>query len=157
MPLWVYGMVYSMMGIAGIVMTYYIATWERTTPKNYYAIDYLIGCSVCLLTGVVSNPIIGVGIFVILVGYFRLRNILAHTYLLRDCPTQNLKATYISLYEFFCAGNGVWIPLVIGYFIGSYGVQRGYLVFGIVMTILLTVLYFYVIRLPRDDFAKASI
>ncbi len=157
MPLWVYGTVYSMMAIAGIVMTYYIATWEKATPKKYYAMDYLIGCSVCLLTGVVSNPIIGVGIFVILGGYFRVRKILVHTYLLRDCPTQNLKATYISLYEFFCAGNGVWIPLVIGYFIGSYGVQKGYLVFGIVMTILLTVLYFYVIRLPRDDFAKVTI
>lgn len=156
-PLWVYGTVYSMMGIAGIVMTYYIASWEKTTPRKYYAVDYLIGCGMCLLTGVVSNPILGVCLFVILGGYFRVRKILAHTYLLRDCPTQNLKATYLSMYEFFSAGNGVWIPLVIGYFIGGFGIQKGYLVFGMIMTILLTVLYFYAIQLPKDSFAKASI
>ncbi len=145
-PLWFFGIVYSLMGIFGIFLTYKVRKIEKCKTHIFYAFDLLIACFVSILVGLVSNIFIGVMLFVMLGGYYRIRSIIVYTYLLRDCPTQKLKATYLSMYAFFGAFNGIWIPVILGYAIGYFGAQRGYFIFGIGALMVLSALYFLYIK-----------
>lgn len=148
-PFWFFGLVYSFMGVIGIILTYQIQRLEKYKAKTFYLIDFLIACGASILVGVISNAIAGVIIFIILGGYYRIRRILTDVYLLKACPTSNLKATYLSMYAFFASLNTIWIPLVLGYTVGRFGVQDGYMFFGIGFLIMLAFLYFYIFYLKE--------
>ena len=145
-PMWFFGLVYSLMGVVGIIFTYQIHKFEKYKAKTFYMVDFLIACSASIMVGIVSNVFVGVGIFVLLGGYYRIRRILTDVYLLKTCPTSNLKATYLSVYAFFASLNAIWVPLVLGYFIGRFGVQQGYLAFGFGALIISIISYLLIFR-----------
>jgi len=140
-PMWFFGLVYSFMGVIGIILTYQIHKFEKYKARTFYMIDFLVACGASIIVGVVSNIFIGVGIFILLGGYYRIRRILTDTFLLKTCPTSNLKATYLSMYAFFASLNTIWIPVILGYLIGRFGVQSGYMFFGIGALIISIILY----------------
>ncbi len=145
-PLWFFGFTYSLMGVVGIILTYQVPKFEKYKAKTFYLFDFLIACGASIMVGVISNIFIGVSIFILLGGYYRIRRILTDTYLLKTCPTSNLKATYLSMYAFFASLNTIWVPLILGYLIGRFGIQNGYMFFGIGFFIVLGGLYLYIFR-----------
>ncbi|XLQ19743.1 MAG: MFS transporter [Candidatus Moraniibacteriota bacterium] len=145
-PMWFFGFVYSLMGIAGIILTYHVHKLEKYEAKTFYLADFLFVCTISILVGLISNVFFAVGIFILYGGYGRIRRILVHAHLLKNCPTQNLKATYLSMYSFFEAFNAIWVPLILGYAIGRFGAQQGYMFFGIGFFVLLSGLYLYIFR-----------
>lgn len=153
-PVWFFGFVYSLMGMVGIILTYHVRKVEKYRASHFYLVDFLIACVASIVVGIVSHPFFGILIFIILGGYWRVRSILVHSYLLKACPTQNLKATYISMYEFFKSLNSIWVPVALGYAIGRFGAQGGYMYFGISMMIILLGLYMYIFHFSKNNNAK---
>jgi len=145
-PIWFFGFILSITGIVTIFFTYGVPRVKKIEPRIFYGIDFLIACLLGISIGFISQPILGVSILIIFAAYRRVRAIVVHTHLLDDCPTQKLKATYLSVYAFFSALAGIFIPLVLGYAIGYAGVQKGYLVFGIILFIVLIPMYFVVYK-----------
>lgn len=156
-PLWVFGVVLSLTGIVGIILTYQVHWMEKFKARTYYAVDYLMVCVVGIMVGVFSHWIIGIGIFVLFCGYYRVRKILINSYLLRDCPTQNLKATYLSMCAFFESFNMIWTPVVLGYAVGYFGVQLGYMYFGLGTLFFLSVIYLFVFRSHSHETIKSFV
>lgn len=140
-PMWFFGLVYSLMGVVGIMLTYQIHKFEKYKARTFYMVDFLIACSASIIVGIISNIVIGVGVFILLGGYYRIRRILTDAYLLKTCPTSNLKATYLSMYAFFSSLNTIWVPLVLGYVIGRFGIQGGYMIFGLGALVISIILY----------------
>jgi MFS family permease len=100
--------------------------------------------------GIVSNPIFGVAIFVILGGFYRMRRIVVNAFLLRDCPTKNLKATYLSMYAFFASFNMIWVPIILGFVVGHFSVRFGYMIFGFA-AITIFVILFLIVFMRRGE------
>ncbi len=145
-PIWFFGFVLSITGIVTIFFTYGVPRVKKIEPRIFYGIDFLIACVFGVSIGFISQPILGVSMFIVFASYRRVRSIVVHAHLLDDCPTQKLKATYLSMYAFFSALAGIFIPLMLGYMIGYAGVQKGYLVFGVSLFIVLVPMYFVVYK-----------
>lgn len=148
-PLWFFGFVYSITSIVGIVFTYYVHKLEKSDAVRFYLIDFLAVTTASILVGFVSNAFFGVLIFILWGGYWRIRGILVHSYILRACPTKNFKATYLSMYSFLSRLNSIWVPAVLGYLIGHFGVQVGYSYFGFAALIVLAVMYLLIFVIFR--------
>lgn len=149
-PIWFFGFILSITGIVTILFTYGVPRVKKIEPRIFYGIDFLIACLLGISIGFISQPILGVSILIIFAAYRRVRSIVVHAHLLDECPTQKLKATYLSVYAFFSALAGIFIPLILGYAIGYAGVQKGYLIFGVLLFIVLTPMYVVVYRNMRN-------
>jgi len=145
-PLWFFGFVLSITGVVTIFFTYGVPYVKKIKPRVFYGIDFLWVAFFSILLGLISHPVFGIIAFVIFGGYRRVRSIVIHSHLLDGCPTKELKATYLSVYEFFSSFAGIFIPLVLGYLIGHFGVQRGYVAFGAIFLIAFSPLYIIVYR-----------
>ncbi len=145
-PVWFFGLILSITGIVTIFLTYTVPFLEKTKPKIFYGIDLLFACSLSLLIGLIGHPVFGVMICIIFVAYQRIRLIVIHSHLLKNCPTQDLKATYLSMYAFFENIGYIFIPLALGYLVGYFGLQKGYFIFGILFFIMIIPIYFKVCK-----------
>jgi len=145
-PLWFFGFVLSITGIVTIIFTYGAVYVKKIKPIIFYGIDFMALGIASILIGLISQPVVGVVIFVLFGGYRRVRSIVIHAHLLDNCPTKRLKATYLSMYEFFSALAGIWLPLLLGYAIGYFGLQGGYLTFGIIFFIIVLPMYLIIYR-----------
>lgn len=145
-PIWFFGFVLSITGVVTILFTYGVPHAKKIKPKVFYGMDFLFVGVFSILIGFTSQPVFGVIFFIIFAGYRRIRSIVIHAHLLDTCPTKNLKATYLSMYAFFGALLGVFVPLTLGYIIGYFGVQKGYWVFGMVFLIIFIPMYLIVYK-----------
>ena len=145
-PLWMFGLIFSLTGFGTIIFTYLVPYIKKIRSKTFYGIDLLFTSVLCVIIGLVSNPFMGVGLFVLLGSYRRTRSIVINAYLLEKCPTKKFKATYLSLYAFFCQLMGVFAPLVLGGLIGHFGIRYGYVSFGLVLLVVLVVLFMVIYK-----------
>lgn len=145
-PLWFFGFILSITGLITIFFTYGVPRAKNISTRVFYGIDFAIVCVFSMLIWCISQPVLGVMIFIVFAAYRRVRSIVINAHLLAECPTQNLKATYLSLYEFFGAFSGIFVPLFLGGLVGHFGLQQGYAIFGIGLCVLLLPLYLVIYK-----------
>ncbi|MBI4119764.1 MAG: hypothetical protein HY456_02880 [Parcubacteria group bacterium] len=110
---------------------------------------------ITIFYGFVNNYWLVIVFMILIVVYTRNEDTLTRSYVLRDCPTRELKATYLSMLAFAEAVNGIWIPILLGYLASVYGIQSGYIYFGGTMLLvagILFVFYLYSKKVNLRDF-----
>lgn len=147
-PMWFFGVALSIASILGAILSYHIHRFDGVPRNKLFIFDALFVVGTVIMIGLVTLPVLGVIVFTLLPVYGRSRNVLIHSALLSDCPTRKLKATYLSVLSFFEALNGLWVPVLLGIAVGTLGVHQGYLVFGLLMLCVVSLLY--VIMISRQ-------
>ncbi len=140
-PMWFFGVAISITSILGAILSYHIHRFDSIARNKLFISDALLVAGMVIMMGLVTLPVLVVIFFILLPVYGRSRRVLIHSALLSDCPTRKMKATYLSVLAFFESLNGLWIPVVLGFAIGTLGVRQGYLVFGLSMLCVLSLLY----------------
>ncbi len=145
-PVESYGFLLAIGSLAAAAFSFYAYRLERLGPKKFYALDAVIVLLSLIALGTFRTPVAAIAIFALFVAYARSRTPVLHTMLLKESPTQDMKATYISLMEFFGALNGIWVPLALGYLMGVFGTGAAYLYFGLFLLVPVTVLFMLYLR-----------
>lgn len=138
--IWIFGFVVALTSLVAALSMYAVPYVEKRDKRIFYFIDYLFVGLVTIVVGFTQNPIIGIGLFIAIGAYSRFRQVIIHAHLLQESPTEKLKATYLSVFEFFSSFHRIWIPIIFGYIIGLFGVRTGYTVFGILLVMSIGIL-----------------
>ncbi len=139
-------------GIASFNLHKITATFDA---KHFYMLDYLIVIAGTIAIGLSSNLYLTSAAFVLFSAYGRNRKGLIDAYVISQSPTRELKATYISILAFFEALSGIWIPLFLGYAVGTLGPRLGYIKFGLTLALPLLLLYFIYVK--RKSTARLAV
>lgn len=150
------GFILAMASLLAALFNLYIHRLRVVPARKFYIVDILVLTLLTVLIGFTMNPILGVVLFILFTAYGRSRRTLIHSYILDESPTRELKATYMSLYSFFTMLNVIWVPVVLGYLIGTLGTNVGYAVFGAVMLVLLMALYVSYLRRQTPEAAVVN-
>lgn len=140
-PIETFGFILALTSILGAILSYNIHKLKKWKASTFYLLDFIFYAVLTICLGFATHPIIGIILFISLSAYGRSRKILIHAYVLDDCPTRKLKATYMSLLSFSGALNTIWAPLLLGYSMGRLGISMGYTTSGIIMSIIFSVVY----------------
>ena len=148
-PIIYLGLILAASSLCAAAVSFNIHKLEFLSPNRYYAGSFIYLFAVTIAAGLVASPGLGIALLILVVIYNRNEHTLTHAYLLRDCPTQELKATYISMYAFAKALSGVWIPLLLGYLAASFGIQAGFAVFGVIMLAMISIIFVLYLKIRR--------
>ena len=121
----------------------FIEKLSKLPATTFYFLDAIFSVILVILIGLSTNAILGVALFTILAAYDRNRDAVVHNFVLADCPTRALKATYLSLLAFIANVFGMFLPIMLGYYIGKYGIFSGHYYYGIIMGMLVLLLYLW--------------
>lgn len=145
-PVPIFGLLAAASSLLAAAVSYNIHRLEWLKANQYYALSFITLFSLTAVSGVAGWSWLGVAVLISMTVYNRNEDALTKAYILRNCPTERLKATYISLLAFIQALMGIWIPLAIGYLATRYGVRNGYAYFGASMLIFTAVIFFTYLR-----------
>ena len=140
----VFGVIVAAGNLFGAVLMHAVVRLEQLPHRTFYFYDMVAIMSMSLALGIFAQGMVIALVFVLIVGYARVRQVVMHAHLLAQCAPHHPKATYLSLFELFSSVHRMWLPLLLGASIGSFGVQQGYLLFGGSVSVLLLVLYVFV-------------
>jgi MFS family permease len=149
-PVVYFGFILAVSSLLAALISYNIHKLEHLREDRYYALSFLVLFLITVISGLVEDARIGIVLMVLLVIYNRNETTLTRGYLLRNSPTRELKATYISMLAFAEALMGIWIPLLIGYLSTTYGISRGYSYFGGFMIILAGTTFLLYLRAKKS-------
>ncbi len=156
-PIVIFGFILAASSLLGAVFSYNIHKLNKVlSARSFYLFDLLVMTILTILIGFSVNPVFGVIFFVLFAAYGRSREVPIYAYILEGSPTRQLKATYMSLLAFFSSLNSIWVPLFLGYVIGELGINKGYIVFGVVALGLLLALYALYIKEQRKQMSVSS-
>jgi|SRR3989344_4057135 len=150
-PVVYFGFILAVASFLAALVSYNIHRLEHLKENRYYILSFLSLFLITILSGLVENPWLGIILMVLLVIYNRNETTLTRGYLLRNSPTRELKATYISTMAFADALMGIWIPLLIGYLSTVYGIRHGYSYFGGFMILLAGVTFLLYLRAKKPS------
>lgn len=146
------GVMYAVASAVGIGLLYGV-WWLAALPERiFYLIDTAVNLSVAIVIIMEANIWITLVVFSVRIGFFRVRRPVISQHLLRRCPDPTLKATYISLGSFITATLSIFVPTVLGFLVGTYGLQEGYLFYG--ASAFAIIVLFYLASLKYFDFVK---
>lgn len=149
-PVAYFGFILAVSSLLAAWASYNIHKLERLKENQYYALSFLSLFLITILSGFVKNPWLGIICMVLLVIYNRNEATVTKSYVLRNSPTRELKATYVSMQAFADALMGIWIPLLIGYLATLYGIKQGFAYFGILMLFLAGITFALYLRARKS-------
>ena len=135
MPVIYFGFLLAISSLIAALASFNIHKLEFLPERAYYGLSAAVLVSLTILAGI-GGLWLGAACMILLVVYNRNEITLTQSYLLRRCPTRELKATYLSTLAFAKALNGLWIPLALGYLASAYGIRAGYGYFGVILFVL---------------------
>ncbi len=150
-PVIYFGFILAISSLAGAAISYNVHKFDAVKPKSFYLADILIALIAVAAIGLTHNPWLGALLFIALTAYSRNRGTLITSYVLADSPTRELKATYLSILAFFEALSGIWIPLLLGYLVGSYGIHNGYWMFSAILAAPVLLLYSVYLKKQKNS------
>jgi MFS family permease len=123
---------------------------RRLSLLQYSILDAAIGGSAMLLVGLTQSIWVAVGMFLLNMGFWRLRPIIYQDHLLRRFEGHGLKATLISTMGFFHDLNLLWLPIVFMGVTGALGYYDAFIVLGLSTMAGVSVLFMIAVAiLPR--------
>ncbi len=141
-----FGAYAALSSLVGVLATYVVPHVKGIAQRTYLVADYIAHGFAGVLIGMTANPVVAVGIVTVMVGYYRVRKILITDNLLIACPDRSLKATYLSTAAFVEGLWGIVLPLVLGVTMGALGLAYGYMISGIGIIMIASVLFVFSLR-----------
>ncbi len=156
-PVEYFGLFLGFGSLLAAVGARFIHHLSSLSPRVFYILDTVYFVAVCLLVGISKNPIIMVIAFALFPAYDRTRNIIFEDHVLKEFPYSHYKATIISIMNFFGLACLIWVPLVLGGFVGRLGFSMGYTGFGLTVAVLLLpiLLVYGIVSIQRPAVLKA--
>jgi len=108
-PSWL-GFLYAAGSVVGAIGGWYIHYVRRIPFLAYTLFDVVMGTSTLILIGLTRNLWVCIIMFLLNLGFWRLRNIMYEDNLLRRFGHHGNKATMISALSFFDNLNEIWMP-----------------------------------------------
>ncbi len=154
-PLKLFGFIFSLTGVVSIFFTFFMPhlNFKKIKPATFYFFDALFIILMFILIGLTHQIILGIILFIFTSAYRRVRSIIFHYHLLKNCPSSQLKATYLSVFSFFSALGKIFLSLLLGFLIKYSDLNGGYLFFGIILLIVALPLYLIIYN---KSFLKSS-
>ena len=126
-----FGFVFALGSIMGIIGGYLIHVLRNLTIKSYAMIDIVFLSSTFLVIGIGHSLTATIIALAFSMGWWRLRAILYQHHLLKLFKHSTYKATLISTYGFFVRCSEVWLPFVFILAITKLGYYHGYNIIAI--------------------------
>lgn len=136
-PVVYFGFILALGSLLAAITGVYIHLLDKLSTKRFLYFDILYLVVVFILVGASKIPALIILGFVLMPTYDRTRNIIYEAKLFKEFALIKHKATLISVQNFFAYSNGIWIPLLLSFFVRQVNVFLGHAIFGIAMLLVL--------------------
>lgn len=135
-----FGLMFAAASIVGAINGRFVHYFKRLTLRHYALFDVAMCCSYLLAIGLTRNLVVAIVVFLLNMGFWRIRSIMYQDHLLRRFGNHRHKATLISTLSFFDAVN-FWMSPVFSFVVAGLGFYRGFVVISVVAFSLIASLF----------------
>jgi MFS family permease len=144
-PEWL-GWVYAGTSLVGAVGGYFLHRLRGLSFGQFIALDIAVCSGFFLAVGLSRDLWVTVAVFLINLGFWRLRGILYQAHLLKVFDGTHQKATMLSTMSFFEQAIRIWMPFVFVVATTSLGFYVGYVWMGVAVAVVIGVLFAVALR-----------
>ncbi|MCL2037878.1 MFS transporter [Candidatus Saccharibacteria bacterium] len=124
------GVVQAVSSLFGAVLGWYIHIFDRVAAKWFYLTDLLISVCAVIVLGLTQDVLVASLAVAMAFGWWRVRHILYQAKLLKEME-HIYKATLLSTLSTFSKLGNVTLVLILGMFVTGWGLQNGFVRFGL--------------------------
>lgn len=155
-PDYLFGVVVAASSIVGAVLGWYLFIFDRLKPVHFYLFDVIFIALSFYVMGSTQSAWVVLGMYVLFMGYSRVRYIVMQSKLLEDIQ-HTYKATLLSALSFFNLFGGMLAVTIVAKFVNHYGVFTGHVYFaGAIAAIGLLLCGFILLTLHASDVRREA-
>lgn len=145
------GWVFAAASLVGALLGRYFHHLKEIPLRAYLYLDSFINV-LSFLAIFSGNLVVLLVTFLINMSFWRYRKFIYQDYFLRLYPTK-YKATLLSAMNYTEELNSIWIPAVVSFLVGVYGLEKGFGVFSIIAALICAVYIHVSLRIlqPKKD------
>jgi len=140
-PVSYFGFILALGSLLAALTGNYIHHLKRLKANNFYIFDVLYIVITLVLISFAKSPIFVILAFSLIPIYSRTRSIIFESVIFEEFPKSNYKATLLSIMNFFYLGSAIGIPLIFAFTVSKYGIMKGHLVFGLIISAILVPIF----------------